>query len=193
MTNERNAIMKEETKKQSTELATMEAKPTAAPTPFGFMRRFATDMERLFEDFEGFRFPSLFGREFFPFTREFERVAWSPEIEVRQNNGEFMVRADLPGLKKDEVKVELTNEMLTISGERKEEKEEKGEGFYRSERNYGRFYRQIALPEGSKADEANATFANGVLEVKIPVTKTESQARKLEINEAPEKQIKAAA
>ncbi len=81
--------MKEETKKQptSTELATTEAKPMTASAPFGFMRRFATDMERLFEEFEGFQFPSLFGREFFPFTREFEHVAWSPEIEALQKKG----------------------------------------------------------------------------------------------------------
>jgi len=178
--------MKEETKKQSTELATMEAKPTAAPTPFGFMRRFATDMERLFEDFEGFRFPSLFGREFFPFTREFERVAWSPEIEVRQNNGEFMVRADLPGLKKDEVKVELTNNLLTISGERKEEKEEKGEGYYRSERSYGSFYRQVPLPEGAKTDTATAEFTDGVLQITMQAPERESQPRRLEIKKGEE-------
>ena len=67
------------------------------------------------------------------------------------------------------------------------------EGFYRSERTYGRFFRQIPLPEGAKTDKANAVFTNGVLEVKIPVAKTESQARKLEIKDTPEKQIKAAA
>lgn len=76
-------------------------------------------MERLFEEFEGFRFPSLFGREFFPFTREFEHVGWVPEIEVLRKNGEFVVRADLPGLKREDVKVELTEGLLTISGERK--------------------------------------------------------------------------
>ena len=104
---------KKETKEQSTELAKTEAKPGTAATPFGFMRRFATDMERLFEEFEGFRFPSLFGREFFPFTREFEHVGWVPEIEVLRKNGDFIVRADLPGLKRDDVKVELTEGLLT--------------------------------------------------------------------------------
>jgi HSP20 family protein len=104
-----------------------------------------------------------------------------------------MVKADLPGLTKDNVKVELTDEALTISGERKEEKEEKEKDFYRSERSYGRFFRQIPLPEGAKTDQANATFTDGVLEVKIPVAKIESQSRKLEIKETTEKQIKAAA
>jgi HSP20 family protein len=161
--------------------------------PFGMMRRFTKDMERLFDDFEGFRAPGFFNREFFPFRTEFKDFEWMPQIEVLQTNGDLMVKAELPGLTKDDVKVELTDKALTISGERKEEKEEKREGFYRSERNYGRFYRQIPLPEGAKTDKANATFTNGVLEVKIPVAKTESQARKLEIKEEPAKQIKAAA
>lgn len=150
-------------------------------SPFGFMRKFAEDMERLFEDFEGFRFPSLYGREFFPFRKEFGHVDWVPKVEVLQSNGGLKVRAELPGLKKDDVKVELTDEALTISGERKEEKEEKREGFYRSERSYGSFYRQIPLPEGVKADKASATFNNGVLEVTMQVPKIEPHGRRLEI------------
>lgn len=161
--------------------------------PFGMMRRFTKDMERLFESFEDFRFPGLFKQELFPFTTEFKDFDWMPQIEVLQTNGDLMVKADLPGLTRDDVKVELTDEALTITGERKEEKEEKREGFYRSERNYGRFYRQIPLPEGAKTEKATATFTNGVLEVKLPVAKMESHARKLEIKEAPEKQMKAAA
>ena len=78
--------------------------------------------------------------------------------------------------------------------EGKEEKEEKREGFYRSERTYGSFYRQIPLPEGVKTENAAATFRNGVLEVTMPAPKMESHTRKLEIREAPEeKSIKAAA
>ena len=88
--------------------------------------------------------------------------------------------------RKDDVKVELTDEALTISGERKEEKEEKYEGFYSSERSYGTFYRQIPLPKGVDADKAKATFTNGVLEVTIQVPKMEPRGRKLEIKEAPE-------
>lgn len=174
-----------EAKEKSTELAKTDAKPMIA-TPFGFMRRFATDMERLFEEFEGFQFPSLFGREFFPFTREFEHVGWVPELEVLQSNGEFIVRADLPGLKRDDVKVELTNDVLTISGERKEEKEEKLEGYYRTERRYGSFYRQVPLPEGAKIDTAKAEFNDGVLRVLIQVPAREPQKRVLEIKEGEE-------
>jgi HSP20 family protein len=170
-------------KEESTELARAQAKPVATATPFGFMRRFATDMERLFEEFEGFRFPSLFGREFFPFTREFEHVGWVPEIEVLHDNGQFIVRADLPGLKKDDVKVELTDNVLTLSGERKKEKEEKREGYYRSERSYGSFYRQIPLPEGAKTDTAVAEFTDGVLEVTMRAPAREPQKRLLNIKQ----------
>jgi HSP20 family protein len=177
---------KKERKEQTTELAPTEAKPITALTPFGFMRRFATDMERLFDEFEGFRFPSLFGREFFPFTREFEHVHWVPELEVLQTNGQFVVRADLPGLKREDVKVELTNEVLTISGERKEEKDEKREGYYRSERSYGSFYRQIALPEGTKTDTAKAEFNDGVLQVTMQARVREPQKRLLEIKPGEE-------
>jgi HSP20 family protein len=169
------------------------ARKTPEFNPFGMMRRFTKDMERLFEDFGDFSFPGFLPRSFVPFTTEFKDFDWMPQVEVMKSNGDFMVKADLPGLTKDNVKVELTDEALTISGERKEEKEEKEKDFYRSERSYGRFFRQIPLPEGAKTDKANATFTNGVLEVKIPVAKMESHARKLEIKQAPEKQIKAAA
>ena len=161
--------------------------------PFGMMRRFTKDMERLFNDFEEFRFPNFF-KEFAPFRMEFDKVEWVPRIEVLQNNGQLMVRADLPGLTKDDVNVELMDDMLTLSGERKEEKEEKREGYYRSERSYGSFYRQIPLPEGARTEDATAIFRNGVLEITMPAPKFEPTTRKLEIKEpTEEKSIKAAA
>lgn len=160
--------------------------------PFGMMRRFTKDMERLFNDFEEFRFSNFF-KDVAPFRMEFDRE-WVPQVEVLHNDGQLMVRADLPGLTKDDVTVELTDDMLTISGERKEEKEEKREGFYRSERSYGSFYRQIPLPDGTKTEDATATFLNGVLEITMRAPKTETPTRKLEIKEPTEKKsIKAAA
>lgn len=177
--------MNEKTREKK-ELAQREEKPMTNSTPFTFMRRFATDMERLFDEFEGFRFPTLFTREFLPFTTEFEQVGWVPEIEVQRKNGEFIVRTDLPGMKKENVTVEITENVLTISGERKSETEEKHEGFYRTERSYGNFYRQILLPEGTKTDTAMAEFKDGVLEITMQAPKREPLMRRLEIKPGEE-------
>ena len=183
--------MKKEEKKENLELA---RKTPEQFDPLGLVRRFTNDMERLFGDFEGYRFPRFFDKDFAPFRMEFENVEWMPPVEMLRKNGHILVRADLPGMTKDDVKVELTDDMLLISGERKQEKEEKHEGFYRSERSYGSFYRQIPLPEGVKTENANAVFHNGVLEITMPAPKMETNTRKLEIKEAPTgKSIKAAA
>jgi HSP20 family protein len=120
-------------------------------------------------------------------------VGWVPEVEVRQNNGQFVVCADLPGLKKDDVKVELADNVSTISGERKEEKEEKREGYYRSERSYGIFYRRIPLPESAKTDTATAKFSDDVLEITMQAPEREPRARELEIKEGKEAAIAKAA
>jgi HSP20 family protein len=182
--------MKEDLKKGNMEVALTTPETM---NPFQMMRRFTQDMERLFEDFGGFSFPN-FSTDFAPFRMDLNNGEWMPQIEVLQNNGLFTVRADLPGLKKDDVKVEITDDFLTLSGERKEEKEEKREDFYRSERSYGSFYRQIPLPENAKTENAVATFVNGVLEITIPAPKVAAPTRKLEIT-APtqEKSVKAAA
>ena len=181
-------------KNKKREKLELERRTPETVNPFQMMRRFTKDMERLFEDFRELNFPTFFKPEFAPFQMEFDNIEWMPQIEVLQNNGEFMVRADLPGLTKDDVKVELTDELLTISGERKEENEEKREGFYRSERRYGSFYREIPLPEGAKSENAAATFHNGVLEVTMPAKKFERPVRKLELHEPTEhKTAKAAA
>ncbi len=183
--------MKEDTKKGNMEVA---VKSPEMVNPFQMMRRFTKDMERLFEDFGGFGFPNFFRTDFAPFQMEFDKGEWVPQIEVLRNNGELMVRADLPGLTKDDVTIEVTDDVLTLSGERKEEKEEKREGFYRSERSYGSFYRQIPLPEGAKTENATATFVNGVLEITILAPTVSTSTRKLEITEpTKEKSIKAAA
>ncbi|HEX7333654.1 MAG TPA: Hsp20/alpha crystallin family protein [Pyrinomonadaceae bacterium] len=183
--------MKEDRKRENMEVA---VKTPETVNPFQMMHRFTRDMERLFEDFQGFSFPNFFKTDFAPFRMEFDKVEWVPQLEVFHNNEQFMVRADLPGLTKDDVKVEVTDNLLTLSGERKEEKEEKREGFYRSERSYGSFYRQIPLPEGAKTENAAATFHNGVLEIKIPAPKVEPLTRKVEINVPTEqKAAKAAA
>lgn len=180
--------------KDTKEKMELERKTLEPMNPFQMMNRFTKNMERLFEDFNGFTFPTFFRTDFEPFRMEFDEVKWVPPLEVLHNNGQFMVRAELPGLTKEDVKVELTDDLLTISGERKEEKEEKSEGFYRTERNYGSFFRQIPLPENVKTEAATAIFRNGVLEITMPAIEVEKPIRKLEIKEPiPEKAAKATA
>lgn len=93
----------------------------------------------------------------------FERglAMWAPYVEVFESSSEFVVDAELPGLKKEEITLEITDGMLAISGERKRQEEKTEEGLCRSEWSYGSFLRTIALPEGAKTDEATATFNDG--------------------------------
>jgi HSP20 family protein len=86
-------------------------------------------------------------------------------------------------LTKDDVNVEITDDAIDISGERRNEDEERREGYYRSERSYGGFFRSIQLPEGANAEDANATFNNGVLEITMEAPQLQSRGRRLEIKE----------
>jgi HSP20 family protein len=154
--------------------------------PLVFVRRFAGELERFFEDFGGFRVRPLLRGDLMPRMREFGRAVWAPEVEFFERGGKLIVRADLPGLKENDVRVRVTANSLTLSGERRDEDEEKGEGYYRSERSYGSFYRRIPLPEGVNTDSAAATYTNGVLEIAMLAPERITKGRQLEINEATE-------
>ena len=93
---------------------------------------------------------------------------WVPAMDLIETGEHFVLKADLPGMTEDDVKIELENNVLTISGERKAELEEKHEGYYRLERTSGAFSRSLTLPEGVDAGAVTAAFDNGVLEVRIP-------------------------
>lgn len=163
--------------------------PATDLSPFSFVGRVMEEMDRLAGDFgfgSGLRAAV---------DRNFPLGAWAPQVEMFERDGELVLRADLPGLQRDDVKVELADGAVTIEGERRDENEEKGEGFYRSERSYGRFYRRLPLPEGVSTENASATFNNGVLELTMPAVKREARAaRKLEIRDqsAPKSKAKAA-
>lgn len=144
-------------------------------SPFALMRRFTDEMDRVFE--------GLGGRQ----RRAGELAVWSPTVEVREREGKVEVVADLPGIKEDDVKVEVTDEGLVIRGERKQEKEEKREGYYRSERSYGQFYRLIPLPENAHLDQAQAEFRNGELRVSIPVPERQRRVREVPISASGER------
>jgi HSP20 family protein len=93
---------------------------------------------------------------------------WSPAIDVAEEGDKLVLRADLPGVGEDDVKVELNERTLTISGERKSSHEDRKDGYYRLERAYGSFSRSLRLPEGVDAESIHAEFNNGVLEVTVP-------------------------
>jgi len=106
---------------------------------------------------------------------------WTPVVEIRKCNGDLVVTAELPGLRKEDVKVEMTDDALVIEGERKSEHKEDHEGYHRTERSYGRFYRSIPLPEGAKTDQVKAELADGVLKISIPAPEAKKLPREVPI------------
>ena len=162
--------------KRETALAT----GRAARDPFALLRQMTSELDRAFEApfGETFRWPSFRG-----FAVP-DAANWAPQIDVFDRDNRLVTKVDLPGLKKDEVKVEVTVGYLTISGERKTESEEKKENVYRCERSYGSFYRAVPLPEGAKLEDVKATFADGVLEVSVPLpAKAEAKSRMVKIED----------
>jgi HSP20 family protein len=155
-------------------------------SPFSLMRRFSEEMDQVFGEFGfGGGLASGFGRELGRLA-DLEGSMWLPQVEAFERGGQLIVRADLPGLTKDDINVDITDDAIKIRGERQQEKEENDEGYYRSERSYGSFYREIPLPAGVNADEANATFRNGVLEITMPAPARQTSSRRIEIGEGSE-------
>ncbi|HZO55525.1 MAG TPA: Hsp20/alpha crystallin family protein [Bryobacteraceae bacterium] len=137
--------------------------------PFALMRQFTEDMDQ------------MFGSNFGGAAME----TWRPAVEIKQKDGKLMVTAELPGVKKEDIKVNVTDDVLTLEGERKQESEEKREGYYHSERSYGKFMRSVPLPEGAKIEQAAAQFNNGMLEITVPVQEKKPAAKEILIQDAP--------
>ena len=169
--------------------------------PFAMMRQFADQMDRMFE---GFGFPSSFpglSRSWAsappmpgqmpgnaqagmpPQSPGYSPTLWSPQIEVSRKGDNLVVCADLPGMSREDVHVEIREDHLVLEGERRQESRTEAEGsFYRTERSYGRFYRAIPLPDGVDPDMAQARFQDGVLEVTVPLPQQPPQrTRKIDI------------
>lgn len=145
--------------------------PARPRDPFAVLRQMLSSMERAFDEW-----PAS------PGTNRVE--AWAPKIDVMERDSRLITRFDLPGVKKDDVDVEVMDGQLIVSGERKRESEETKGSVYRSEREYGSFYRAVPLPEGCKAEDVRATFVNGVLEVSVPLAAPpQPAARKVAIEE----------
>ena len=137
--------------------------------PFAMMRRLSEEMDRAFG--------STFG-----LSRTMGQAGmWTPAIEVREHDNNFEIHAELPGLNKEDVKVECTDEGIIIEGERRREEEKKEAGYYRSERSYGHFYRMIPLPDGADPEKAKAEFKNGVLQVNVPISEAKRQTKRIPI------------
>ena len=122
--------------------------------PFAELGELRSRFDRMFDDF-------TFGRE----------RAWTPAIDVVRDNGNLVVRADIPGIKPEEVKIEVEDDILTVSGEHEEHKEEKDKHYVRRERRYGSFSRSMTLPPGVEAKNIKAKTHDGVVEVTIPLPK----------------------
>ena len=158
-------------------------------SPFAFIRWFAEEMDQFFEDYGfgfGLRMPSLLicGHELLPREAGLVSAEWSPRVDILQREDQFMVRADLPGLTKDDIKAEVTERLITLQGERKQEQKTEREGYTFYECSQDRFYRAIPVPEGVDASKATAEFRNGVLEIVMPaLARAENKARLLEIRE----------
>ena len=115
------------------------------------------DMDRFFERFGGWEWPELQ-----PFGE------WSPKLDFSETKDAFVVKAEIPGIEPKEIEVTLEGQMLTVKGEKKQEKEEKDEQYYRVERSYGSFMRSVRLPATVDGSKVTAAFKNGVLTVTLP-------------------------
>lgn len=134
--------------------------------PFALMREFTREMDRTFGDVA---------------TGDMQSGAWAPTIEVTERDGSLVVTADLPGIKPEDVNVEINGDVLTIQGERHDEKKEEKDNCYRSERSYGQFYRAIPLPEGTKAEQVRADLNKGVLQINVPLPEGKQKSKKISV------------
>ena len=154
--------------------------------PFALLRQMTSELDRVFDDWQLFRGPV-------PAARSSDVASWSPKVDVVERDNRLVTRVDLPGMTKKDVSVEIKDGYLILSGERTREFENAKENWHRSEREYGRFYRGVPLPEGVKVGDVTAVFADGVLEVSFPVpARLEARPTKIEISE-PGKGAKTAA
>jgi HSP20 family protein len=157
---------------------------TGIDNPFAMMRRMEEDLDRVFRAFGIPRLSPVLAP-----PRELEDLLarapalsqagqWSPQIEVSEREGNLVVRADLPGVKREDVEVNVDNDVLTIRGERRQEHRETEGGYRRTERSYGTFFRQLPLPEGVDRDQVQATYQDGVLEVIVPAPRDRQPTRR---------------
>lgn len=161
--------------------------PAQASAPDAW-RSFRTEMDRLFDRFAGgWGMPSL--RRMFDVEPAFRYESTfsvpSPAVDISEDEAGYKVTAELPGMAEKEIEVVLSDGMLTLKGEKRQEKEQKDKNFYLSERAYGSFQRSFALPDGVDRDKITADFAKGVLTITMPKTaKAKEAEKKIEVKAA---------
>jgi HSP20 family molecular chaperone IbpA len=144
--------------------------------PFRLMRRVSHDMQQVFD--------SVVGRDIGAPGRVPERSqarAWSPTVETAQREHKFIVCAELPGVKRNDVRVQVRHDRITIEGDRFPEPQHEPLEQRRSERSYGHFYRVVSLPMGADLDAASASMHDGMLEISVPISPRAQDARELEV------------
>lgn len=175
--------MADESKLPVTKKVSEPALASEAWRPFDTLRK---EVDRLFEDFgrEDFwrrPFRSLAGIE----RNLMQKLAATPAVDVAEGDKAYEITAELPGMDQKDIEVNVANGGLTIRGEKKEEKEQKQQDYYVSERRYGSFERYFGLPEGIDASKIEASFKNGVLKVTLPKTaEAQKPAKKIEVKAA---------
>jgi HSP20 family protein len=137
--------------------------------PFSMMRRFSEEMDR------------TFGRAFGPSRFGADSSMWMPAVEVRKHDHTLDITAELPGLKKEDLKVEFTDDGIVIEGEKRRQYQSDERGIRHAERSYGRFYRLIPLSGGADPQKAEAEFKDGILHVQVPVSEEKRRQREIPI------------
>jgi HSP20 family protein len=130
------------------------------------------DMDRMFEDFLGRRLRPFWPERWWPAAG---MEITTPVVDLYEEKDDIVVKAELPGMEKDNIEVNLSGDRLTIKGEKKQEEEVKKEGYYRSERSYGSFVRTLELPREVQTDKVKAAFKKGILEIRLPNTEEEKK------------------
>ena len=119
---------------------------------------FRDEMDRLFDDF----------MERYPARREMGEQLWNPDVDIRETDNEVMIEAEIPGMEQKDINVSVKDNVVTLKGEKKQEKEEKEASFHRIERTYGSFTRSFTLPTMVVADKATAKYKSGILRITFP-------------------------
>lgn len=152
-----------------------------ASQPYSSLARFHQEIDHMFDGlFRDFKLPSM------RLGSVFDTIVLRPKVDIASTDKEYTITIEIPGVNEDDVKLELSQDgILTIKGEKKQEKEQKDKNFYRVERSYGSFQRTLSLPEDADAENINASFKNGILTVSMPrKANVDTSVRRIEIKKA---------